>query len=56
MGEGIFEVPISLTPSLQGMKKGSQTFGYRFNEVGEFPYFCTVHPQFMKAVVKVAKK
>ena len=28
-------------------------FSYTFNQVGEFPYFCKIFPQFMKAVVKV---
>ena len=28
-------------------------FSYTFDQVGEFQYFCAVHPQFMKAVVKV---
>ena len=28
-------------------------FSYTFNQVGEFPYFCKIYPQFMKAVVKV---
>ena len=32
--------------------KQSQTFSYRFTEVGEFEYWCRVHP-FMTATVKV---
>ena len=28
-------------------------FSYTFDQAGEVHYFCTVHPQFMKAVVKV---
>ena len=28
-------------------------FSYTFGQAGEFQYFCKVHPQFMKAVVKV---
>ena len=28
-------------------------FRYTFDQAGEFPYFCTIHPQFMRAVVKV---
>ena len=32
--------------------KQSQTFSYRFTEIGEFEYWCRVHP-FMTATVKV---
>ena len=32
--------------------KQSQTFSYRFTEVGEFEYWCRIHP-FMTATVKV---
>jgi len=28
-------------------------FSHTFDQAGEFPYFCKIHPQFMKAVVKV---
>ena len=30
-----------------------ETFERTFSEAGEFSYFCEIHPQFMKAVVKV---
>ena len=35
--------------------KQSQTFSFRFTEVGEFDYWCRVHP-FMTATVKVENK
>ena len=33
-----------------------EIFTHTFNEVGEFPYYCTVHPQFMRKTVIVVEK
>ena len=32
-----------------------EIFTHTFNEVGEFPYYCTVHPQFMRKTVTVVE-
>ena len=38
-----------------GFLNEGDSFTHTFNEVGEFPYFCTVHPSIMRATVTVVE-